>query len=828
MAERLFGVETEYGFSVLARPGGTVTTGLMLEALLAAARQKFPHLPAAQGSGIFLQNGSRFYIDSGGHPEWTTPECANPWDICRYQHAADQMLTELAADLTQRDPQIAELLLMRNNVDYTTQATWGSHESYLHRSDPNQMPDQIVPHLDSRIVFAGAGGFNAFSTGLEFLLSPRVMHLRQAISGSSTSDRGIFHTKDEPLSTPGYHRLHVLSGESLNSEIATFLRIGTTALVVALIDAGRIPGAGMKLADPVQAMRAFAGDPTCRATALTTRGTLVTAIDIQRHYLQQAESCVGLEFMPPWSDRVCREWRAMLDRLAHGAPVAVATELDWAIKYCLYRDQAARRGVPWELWPVWTEIVSALCTALQETPLKGQRVTTDVILGPNSPVADTVARLTPLLQQHGLAWTGLDTILRLRQQLFEADTRFGQLGSKGIFAALDRAGTLHHRFPGVDNVAHAIANPPAVGRAQLRSRYIKAFAGHNGSYACDWGGVWDRKAQRFLDLADPFATDEKWVPTPAPPVDDRFHFVHAVDAYLREVDQMYELGQYDKAHDLLAGLDRHRGQLEAHQLTRYLCLRARVQARRGFLDGPQLLNEIASRLAPPDLITDYVCVYRFSGLAPAPGITEWINRGRLLLASAPDTMRANAGAFLGHVAYAANRAGHPQEALDAVRDALRPDRWTMTGQRCQARLLAERGEAYRLLGQPRVARHWLLEARRLQWRGNRKGELADFTLTYRAKLEPDRRRALPWLLRAKKIQLAHRNIMGQARTAVLRARWGDSPACIRELNQIVRDFRELRPALAQCGLLTKILDRWDEWSSGQLTPDEHGDIFWGV
>jgi len=829
MAERLFGVETEYGFSVLARPGATVTTGQTLEALLACAKQKFPHLPAAQGSGIFLQNGGRFYIDSGGHPEWTTPECANPWDICRYQQAADRMLTELAAELARRDPQIAEVVLARNNVDYVTQATWGSHESYLHRTDPNVLPDQIVPHLVSRIVFTGSGGFNAYSRGLEFLISPRVAHLRQAISGSSTSDRGIFHTKDEPLSAAGYHRLHVLAGESLNSEIATFLRIGTTALVVALIDANRKPGTGVKLVDPLQAMRAFAGDPTCRATALTTRGLPVTAIEIQRHYLRQAEACVGEEFMPPWTDRVCREWRAMLDRLTEDAPASVATELDWAIKYFLYRDQTARRGVKWELLPVWAEITDKICAALQETPLKDQRVTTDVILNANSPIADTIGRLTPLLHQHDLTWNQLDPALRLRQQLFEADTRFGQLGSKGIFAALDRAGSLHHRFPGVDNIEHAIANPPAVGRAQLRAKCVKEFAGRNGSYSCDWYGVWDRKAQRFLDLADPFGTQEKWVANPSPPEEDHYHFVHAVEAYLREVGQMYEVGQYEEAHGLMAGLERHRARIEPQQLSRYLCLRARIQARRGFLDGPQLLNEAASRrVAPADLITDYVCVYRFAGLAPSPGIADWIARGRTLLAASPDDMHGNATAFLGHVAYAFNREGNPQAALATVQEALHHHDWPATGPRCQARLLAERGEAYRLLGNPQEARHWLCEARRLQWRGNHKGELADFTLTYRAKLEPNRRRANLWLARAKKIQTAHRNTMGLARTAVLQARLSDDPAGIRELKASVIALREVRPALAQCLLLSKIMARWDDWTSGRLTPDEHGDIFWGV
>ena len=82
---------------------------------------------------------------------------------------------------------------------------------------------RLVPHLASRLVYTGAGGFNSRSPGLEFTLSPRVAHLVANVSDSSTRSRGLFHTKDESLSPDGYHRLHVLSSESLCSELAIWL-----------------------------------------------------------------------------------------------------------------------------------------------------------------------------------------------------------------------------------------------------------------------------------------------------------------------------------------------------------------------------------------------------------------------------------------------------------------------------------------------------------------------------------------------------------------------------------------------------------------------------
>ncbi len=102
--------------------------------------------------------------------------------------------------------------------------------------------------------------------------------------------RGIFHTKDESLSSEGYHRLHVLCGESLCSHLGAWLKVGTTALVVAMIDAGLRPGDGVRLKSPLSAMQTFASDPQCKATVLSARGKRLTAHMIQRHYLEQAEA----------------------------------------------------------------------------------------------------------------------------------------------------------------------------------------------------------------------------------------------------------------------------------------------------------------------------------------------------------------------------------------------------------------------------------------------------------------------------------------------------------------------------------------------------------
>ena len=230
------------------------------------------------------------------------------------------------------------------------------------------------------------------------------------------------------------------------------LKTGSTALVVAMIEGGLRPGDAVQLASPLQAMRCFAEDETCSATVRTTSGKRVGAIAIQRHYLNLAEAHLHETFMPSWSGDVVAVWRRLLDQLERGAPQSVATVLDWAIKIALYRNRVEKEGRRW-----------------------------------NS--------LIPT---------------NLTQVLCEVDSRFGQLGERGIFSAMDRDGVLDHRVISIVDMEDAVSNPPAVGRAAVRGKCIKRLADTTGRYAADWQGIWDLKEERFLDLSDPFATEENW------------------------------------------------------------------------------------------------------------------------------------------------------------------------------------------------------------------------------------------------------------------------------------------------------------------------------
>jgi hypothetical protein len=517
----MLGLETEYALTVLDRKGRGLTREKMIQRLFKLARKKLSHIVAMHHRGVFLPNGSLLYLDCGLHVEFATPECLDPCDVVRYQAAGDRILADLATDLAVKDASISEAVFSKCNVDYAynSRTTWGCHESYLHRGEPAEFPGQIIPHLVSRIIYTGAGGWNSVSPDLEFLLSPRVVHLVADVSHESTHDRGLFHTKDEPLSGKDYHRLHLLCGESLCSETASWLKLGTTALIVALIEAGLKPGQAVMPRSPREAMKIFAGDPECKAVVQGRNGASFTAIQMQRHYLTQVQCHVHDPFMPPWAESVCHKWQETLDRLERDGPASMEGTLDWAIKLALFKNHARSSGFEWDKISRWNYVLRRLRRALDargydalDAPIRAE-----VVLGSTTPVSEEVANLMPFMKQNGLQWDSLKRFLLMRDELFEADFRFSQIGKQSIFASLDRRGLLDHQLPGGSKVEEALEQPPKGGRARLRGQVISRLSGGASTCWCDWSRIFDQDSGNILDLSDPFEEKEHWNPAPPRP-----------------------------------------------------------------------------------------------------------------------------------------------------------------------------------------------------------------------------------------------------------------------------------------------------------------------
>ncbi len=501
----MFGLETEYAITCIAG-SSSYDREELVGRVLQIAKERFLHLPDLHSAGLYFGNGSRLYGDCGNHPEFSTCEVVNPTDAVRYVKAGERILEEVTRQLSHEVG--SEVMCFICNVDYRG-ATYGCHESYLHQADPALLPVQLIPHLVTRIVYTGAGGFNPVSPGLQFSLSPRSAYINKVTSDSSTNERGIYHSKNETLSAAGYNRCHLICGESLCGELGTFLKVGVTALVVAMIEAGLFPGSAVALKSPVEALHAVAADAHCRVMLDLADGRKMNALQIQRHYLAQAERHAGNGLFPPWSHGVIKRWADILNLLEKG-PEATDTILDWSIKRALYTARANRRGTSLETLPSWNYVLDKLKAAIDRTEFRRQWSDAAFVLGPNSPILEEVASLTPYLRAHGLRWLGLTHLQELKSELLEIDTKFGQLGEKGIFRTMDRAGVLRHHVEGVDHIEKAVSTPPAAGRAKLRGEAIRRYSSLARKYSCDWQGIWDVSRQRILDLSDPFASNRLW------------------------------------------------------------------------------------------------------------------------------------------------------------------------------------------------------------------------------------------------------------------------------------------------------------------------------
>jgi hypothetical protein len=275
--------------------------------------------------------------------------------------------------------------------------------------------------------------------------------------------------------------------------------------VVALADAGARPGEGVRLATPLQALRTIARDPGCKAQVRLCNGKRVTAVAIQRHYLAEVEARLGEDCMPSWAERVVPRWRDALDRLER-APEELSRTLDWAIKYGLFQEHVRSRGMDWEQLRSWTSVLSRIEKAQQSRSPEPDDAPSEV--GSRS------EELKRAMSERGLRGRDLDCFRALRNELFEIDTRFGQLGEKGVFSRLDQAGVLEHRLTIPDEIDHAMRHPPEGGRARLRGEAVQKLGRGTTQCRCSWQAVWDLERRRFLDLSDPFQTRARWRPTP--------------------------------------------------------------------------------------------------------------------------------------------------------------------------------------------------------------------------------------------------------------------------------------------------------------------------
>ncbi|HEV7208678.1 MAG TPA: Pup--protein ligase [Mycobacteriales bacterium] len=340
MERRIFGLENEYGVTCTFRGQRRLSPDEV-------ARYLFRRVVSwGRSSNVFLRNGARLYLDVGSHPEYATPECDSVADLITHDKAGERILEGLLQDAERRlrEEGIAgDIYLFKNNTD-SAGNSYGCHENYLvgRHGEFSRIADILVPFLVTRQLICGAGKVLQTPRGAVYCVSQRAEHIWESVSSATTRSRPIINTRDEPhADAERFRRLHVIVGDSNMSETTAMLKVGSTDLVLRMIEAN-VVFRDMTLENPIRAIREISHDPTGRRKVKLANGREASALDMQREYLTKAQDFIDRRGGDGTVKQVLDLWTRTLRAVESGDLSLVDREIDWVIKQRLierYRDK---------------------------------------------------------------------------------------------------------------------------------------------------------------------------------------------------------------------------------------------------------------------------------------------------------------------------------------------------------------------------------------------------------------------------------------------------------------------------------------------------------
>ncbi|AGP30753.1 depupylase/deamidase Dop [Corynebacterium terpenotabidum] len=302
-----------------------------------------PNTPG--NANVVTTSGARFYVDHA-HPEFSSPETTDAWDAVIQDKAGELMMHE-AAQASSRTEGRPRLQIHKNNVDGKG-ASYGAHENYLYprEYDAEAVQAALIPHFVTRQIYCGAGRVGLGESGQTpgFQISQRADYIETTVSLETTLNRGIINTRDEPHAGGDWARMHVIIGDANLSEFATFLKLGTTALVLDAVGAG-VDFSDLALYEPVNAVREVSRDLDCTRGLRLYGNREMTAVAIQREIRRRVAEAVPESDRVGHDDLVLQLWGEILDDLERD-PASTADRLDWTAKYALLTAYRAR-GLEW-------------------------------------------------------------------------------------------------------------------------------------------------------------------------------------------------------------------------------------------------------------------------------------------------------------------------------------------------------------------------------------------------------------------------------------------------------------------------------------------------
>jgi len=377
---KVCGIETEYGIVLrgVGESNPVTASSLLINAYVSQQQRKVDwdfedESPGRDARGFaregamapevethlvnaVLTNGARYYVDHA-HPEFSTPECADARECVLYDKAGERILARSMQAAMQVLPQGQDIVVYKNNSDRKGNS-YGTHENYLmDRAVPfGRIVQHVMPHFISRQIYTGAGkvGSEVLSgdSQIPFQLTQRADFFEEEVGLETTLKRPIVNTRDEPhADAQKYRRLHVIIGDANMAEVATYLKVGVTALVLAMIEDDYFGDVDLTLAAPVQSLRKVSYDLSLSTPLELADGRSMTALEMQWELLDLAKKYAEDRGLEAVDDEVGRDvldrWEATLSSLEVD-PSSLVRQLDWVAKYQLIDAYRERHGLEWD------------------------------------------------------------------------------------------------------------------------------------------------------------------------------------------------------------------------------------------------------------------------------------------------------------------------------------------------------------------------------------------------------------------------------------------------------------------------------------------------
>lgn len=349
--KRVFGIENEFGVARVFPDGtlGSVDTS-QGHRELAFPLQTIPHSISSCHSGqkrIWHTNGGCTYLDCG-LPEHATPECASVRDALRYTKAGEMLVAKVFDALMTEN---GKLLLFKNNAGVDeyghVYGQFGCHENYaIYTAEVTNRQSRaafyLIPFLITRQIMDGAGWWTSDTT---FLFSVRALGIRNEFGGCSTDNRPLIHFK-ATADTGDQRRLHIIMGDANILEFATYLKIGTTALIINLLENDAMPDiiCSANGAEIIQAISARdALDPI-----VPIDNDQFSAFDIQVRYCEAArkqlsDATFECQELEAELKHIAQMWEQTLNAIYRRDSPWMWGRLDWATKRFIGEREIKRR-----------------------------------------------------------------------------------------------------------------------------------------------------------------------------------------------------------------------------------------------------------------------------------------------------------------------------------------------------------------------------------------------------------------------------------------------------------------------------------------------------